>query len=180
MEQTLCAVDFELAEIFPDDEEADNRTRVAARLIEYAQGLRVALPPHTAYGLIEHPEVVAVPGSAAYAHGLMTWQNKRIPLLNLEILLNSNLNYIQTAFPRYALIVAYQSVANFPVAFGAIGLNTLPQTILVGDGAQCSLPDDRKIWQQLALSCFHHEGQSIPILDTAQLFSGSHRMEQSL
>jgi hypothetical protein len=177
MEQTLTEVDFILDEIAPEAKLTEKKPQAVARLIEYAQDQKIALPPHTTYGLIEHPVFVAVPGSAKYAYGLMTWQYSRIPLLNLEMLLNDELYIVPTETPRYALIVAYQSHANYPMEFGAIGLNALPKTILVGDEAQCSFPDDRKIWQFLALSCFQLEGQAIPILDSSKLFSSYHRSE---
>jgi chemotaxis signal transduction protein len=179
MEQSLSEVGFKPENNISETEATHKVQLASACLVEYAHGQSIALSPHTTYGLIEHPEFVSVPGSASYAYGLMTWQHARIPLLNLEILLNSESYFVNEAPPRYALIVAYQSIANYPISFGAIGLNTLPQTILVGDDEQCSLPDDRKIWQELALSCFQHDGYTIPILDTAKLFSSYHRVELS-
>lgn len=148
--------------------------QVAARLIEYAPGRHLALPPHTTYALLEHPAVVGVPGAAHYAYGLLAWQDTRLPLLDLNALLHAGSSAVRTAIPRYALVVAYQRVARGPLAFGAIGLNALPQTIEVGDTAQCELPGDSALWPQLALSCFEHEGKAIPIIDTTRLLSVCH------
>ena len=148
--------------------------QVPARLVEYAPGRRIALPPHTIYGLIEQPSFEEVPGTARYGYGLLSWQNKRLPLLNLEVLLHADSADSQGIAPSYALVVAYQCAATEPIQYGAIGLTALPQTVAVGDDAQCELPDDSTLWPQLALSCFQHESRAIPILDTARLFSASH------
>lgn len=148
--------------------------RVLARLVEYASGRYIALPPHTTYALIEQPPVEAVPGAAHYAYGLLTWQDARLPLLDLGALLHVDPGTVLSAVPRYALIVAYQSVARGPLAYGAIGMDSLPQTIAIGDEAQCALPEDSRLWPQLALSCFRHEGEAVPILDTARLFAAYH------
>ncbi len=157
---------------FSAAEAAESGPQVAARLIEYARGRYIALPPHTTYALLEHPEVVGVPGAAHYACGLLTWQNMRLPLIDLHALLHADTE--PSIAPRYALIVAYQSAARGPLAYGAIGLAALPQTIAIGDEAQCALPGDSKLWPLLALSCFQHEGQAVPILDTARLFAAHH------
>lgn len=154
--------------------ESNPGPQVAARLIEYAPGRHIALPPHTTYALLEQPEVVAVPGAAHYAYGLLTWQDTRLPLLDINALVNANPGEGLPAAPRYALIVAYQGVPRGPIAYGAIGLDTFPQTIAVGDDAQCDLPADGPRWPLFALSCFRHEGQAVPILDSARLFAAHH------
>lgn len=153
--------------------------QVPARLIEYAHGRRIALPPHTIYGLIEHPSFVEVPGAARYSYGLVSWQNKRLPLLNFDALLHADSAAVQSIAPPYALIVAYQCTAKEPLQYGAIGLTALPQTIAVGDDAQCELPDDSTRWTELALSCFQYEEEAIPIIDTARVFAVSHCQTKS-
>lgn len=153
---------------------AEPGLQVAARLIEYAEGRYIALPPLTTYALIEQPAVVEVPGAACYAYGLLTWQSTRLPLIDLNTLLHADAGAVPASSPRYALVVAYQSAARGPLAYGAIGLSRLPQTITIGDDAQCALPDDSKEWPRLALSCFLHKGQAVPILDTARLFAAYH------
>lgn len=177
MELTLDKVDYALEVNVANATVIDSRPQASARLIEYAPGWKIALPTHTTYGLIENPEFVVVPGAVDFAYGMITWQNARLPLLNIEILLHADMSILQADIPRYALIVAYQSRAKGPVEFGAIGLNILPQTIVVDDASQCSIPDECKVLQLLALSCFQHEGQAIAILDTAKIFSPHHRFE---
>jgi len=148
--------------------------KVAARLIEYAPGQKIALPPHTTHNLIEHPSFVIVPGAARYGYGLLAWQGKWLPLVDIHTLLQADSTVERTVAPRHALVLAYQRAALQPVEYGAIALTALPQTILVGDAAQCELPTDSLRWPLLALSCFLHEGQSTPILDTTQIFAAYH------
>lgn len=148
--------------------------KAPARLVEYAQGRRVALPVHTTYALVEKPAFVEVPGGARYAYGLLTWQEDRLPLLDLDTLLHPDQRARPLAAPNYALVLAYQREPKGPLAYGTIALATLPQTIEIGDEAQCELPGDSRLWPLLALSCFLHEGQAVPILDTGRLFSAYH------
>src|ERR1017187_9531839 len=112
MEQGPSEVGIKSENIIPETETTLKIQLASACLVEYAPCQYIALPPHTTYGLIEHPEFVAVPGSSNYAYGLMTWQDARISMLNLEILFNPDLFFADQELPRYALIVAYQSIAN--------------------------------------------------------------------
>lgn len=177
MEQTPDTTDFASGAPLLDDAAAEaaapSGPRAVARLVVYAPGRQIALAPHTTYALLENPAAVAVPGAARHAYGLLTWQDTRLPLIDLNVLLHPDAG-TPTATPRYALIVAYQREAHGPLAYGAIGLSELPQTVLIGDESQCALPDDSRLWPLLALSCFEHQGQAIPIVDTARVFAAQY------
>ena len=149
-------------------------TSATARLLEYAHGAFIALPPHTTLEIIEHPVFLVVPGAAYYAYGLMPWQGRHIPLIDFDAVQRAHQSLHRTAAPRYALVVAYQSAPYAPLEHGAIGLAGLPQTIQVKDSEWCDLPIDGDIWPLLALSCFRHDGLTVPILDTARLFGTYH------
>lgn len=166
MELPLTAADLASAAL-----PVDGGPRALARLIEYAPGRHIALPPHTTIELLENPAVVAVPGAAYYACGLLAWQGRQLPLLDLHALLRAYLGAHRAVAPRYALVLAYQRAPHQPVEHGAISLAVLPQTVAVGDEARCELPSDSDLWPLLALSCFQHEGHAVPILDTAKLFA---------
>lgn len=148
--------------------------RVAARLIEYAPGSHVALPPHTSLELIEHPAIVAVPGTAYYGCGMLSWQGRYIPVIDLAALLRAYQERFDIGQPRYALIVAYQRASGAPIEYGALALAQLPQIVEIGDDAWCDLPTDSDIWPHLSLSCVQHEHHAVPILDTAKLFMAYH------
>lgn len=147
--------------------------QVLARLIEYAPGHHIALPPHTNFALIDNPVAAGVPGAARHACGLVSWQGKRLPMIDINVLLHPATGVLPAATPRYALVVAWQRVPFAPLEYGAIALEKLPVNVSVGDEAQCALPEDSNLWPQLSLSCFRHEGEAVPILDTARLFDSS-------
>jgi hypothetical protein len=68
-------------------------------------------------------------------------------------------------------VVAYQTAAHQPIEYAAIATVGLPQTVQVGDDAQCDLPAEGDLWPLISLSCFMHQGQRVPIVDTGRLFS---------
>lgn len=148
-------------------EPADSGPQALARLIEYAPGRHIALPPHTTYALLDSPDITLVPGAAPHACGLLSWQGTRLPMIDLNALLFTG---VAARAPRYALIVVWQVAPRTPLQYGAIALEQLPLTISVSDDAQCALPQDSLWWPQLALSCFRHAEEAVPILDTARLF----------
>lgn len=173
-------MDMQQPEIFEEPYRAEEDAapvvcgpRAAARLIEYASGSYVALPPHTTLEIIEHPAIVNVPGAAYYAFGMLAWQGHYLPVIDVHTLLQSYRDTPISA-PRYALVLAYQRAPGSPIEYGALGLDTLPQTIEVGDEAWRELPTCSDIWPLLSLSCFQHKKAIVPILDTAKLLSGYH------
>ena len=146
---------------------------VTARLVEYAPGRRVALAPHTTIELIEHPAPLPVPGAANYSCGLLAWQDRRLPMMDLHALLTGQAS-TRASVHRYALVTAYQRAGGSTPEYGAIGMSVLPETISVGDEAFCDLPADHAIWPLVSASCFHFRGQAIPVIDTLALFGSYH------
>ena len=146
-------------------------TGALARLIELAPGQCIALPPHTTLDLVEHPRPLAVPGAPRHVHGLLAWQESRIPMIDLVALVRGA-PAVQGDV-RYALVVAYQTELG-RIAHGAIALAALPVAVQVQDDAACALPQDSAVWQRITLSCFRHEGQPVPIVDTGRLFGACH------
>lgn len=154
----------------PADGRDESGSQAPARLIEYAPGRHAALPPHTTLELIERPAFVAVPGAAAHAYGLLAWQGRWLPSVDIEALVEMPSGAQPRLAPCYALVLAYQRFPRWPVEHGAIGLAALPKTVMVSNAAQCELPTDSSQWLRFALSCFRHGGRAVPILDTAKLF----------
>ncbi len=146
--------------------------KAPARMLEFDRGRHVALPVHTTIELIERPELVAVPGAAYYALGMLAWQGQHLAVIDLCTLLNAH-RKDGALRPRHVLVVAYQPAPRQPVQHAAIATVSLPQTLQVGNGAQCPLPEDSDLWPLIAVSCFEHQGARVPIVDTSRLF-GSH------
>jgi chemotaxis signal transduction protein len=152
----------------------DNKAPALARVIDYAHGRLAALAPHTTIEVVENPRATVVPGAAYYALGLLEWQGRQIPLVDLDTLLLAYPRDDQANPPRYALVVAFQRLPGSAVEYGAVALAKLPETVAVADDASCAFPSTSDMWPLLAISCFRRSGQAVPIIDTARLFGRYH------
>lgn len=148
--------------------------RAIARLIEYRPNCRIALPPHCTVEVVENPHIVPVPASAPYALGLMAWQGDWLPLIDLAGILPGPATTQAGTLPHYALVVSYQPAPQQPALHGALALRVLPEFTAVTDAQQCAYPDAHPRWAELSLSCFLHDGQPVPILDSNRLFAAYH------
>ena len=125
---------------------------------------------HAALEIIEQPTVLPVPGGPYYGLGMLRWQERWIPVLDLGALLNA---YPKPAAPvlKHALVIAYQTAARQPLQYAALATLSLAQTVQVGDAQQCELPKDSDLWPWISASCFTHDGATVPIVDTSRLFA---------
>lgn len=146
----------------------------AARTVSYARNKRVAFAPHATQELLENPQWMTVPGGAYYARGLLYWQNRHIPFIDLESLLLAYPAFDAQAPVPYAMVLAYQTAPHEPLQYGAIALTDIPHTQTVSDADFNPLPGDSDMWAELAISCFKQNGQVTPILDAAKIFSRYH------
>ncbi|MDO4795592.1 MAG: chemotaxis protein CheW [Brachymonas sp.] len=146
----------------------------AARTVSYARNKRVAFAPHATQELLENPQWMTVPGGAYYARGLLHWQNRHIPFIDLESLLLAYPAFDAQAPVPYAMVLAYQTAPHEPLQYGAIALTDIPHTQTVTDADFSPLPSDSDMWAELAISCFKQNGQVTPILDAAKIFSRYH------
>jgi chemotaxis signal transduction protein len=147
-----------------------DEARATARLLEYRRGQFVAFPAHTTVELVARPALLVVPGSPYYCYGLMAWQGRQIPLLDLNTLLRA---YPDERAPAidHVLVLAWQRAPRQPIDYGAVCAPSLLQMIEVGDSQQCELPSHSDLWPLIAWSCFYHAGQAVPVLDTGRLFA---------
>lgn len=149
--------------------EVAEELRAAARLLEYKRGSFVAFPAHATIGLIDNPVVVPVPGAPFYCLGLMPWQGRQLPLLDLNTLLRA---YPDAEAPPagHVLVLAYQAAPGEALQYGAVCAPWLVRMVEVADSQSCELPGDSDLWPWISLSCFEHEGHAVPILDTGRVF----------
>ncbi len=143
---------------------------VPARLLPYRRERYVAVAVHATVEILEGPRIVHVPGGARHCHRLVRWRGRWLALLELDKLLQTHPS-VDSAQPRPVLVVAYQPAPGHPVEHAALELPALPGTVLVSDAMACELPSDHALWPELALSCFTHEGEAVPVLDVARLFT---------
>ena len=152
---------------------AASAPRAAARLLEYQRGRFVAFGAHSTLELIDQLKPVSVPGAPYYCRGLIAWQGRQLPLLDLHTLLRA---YPDDYAPplRHVLVLAFQRAPRAPLEYGALCAPSLLQMIDVADDQQCDLPTDSDLWPWISMACFEHQGQPVPVLDAARLFSQPH------
>jgi hypothetical protein len=140
-----------------------------ARLLEYKQGSYVAFAPHVTVGLVHQPQLISVPGAPNYALGLIPWDGRYIPLIDLASLLHT---FPQGKIPAvdHVLVLAFQRAPGEPLEHGAVCAPYLVKTVEVTDSRQRALPDDSHLWPLTAISCFEFQGAAVPVLDTALVF----------
>ncbi len=163
--------------LFEPADRPKRERQAPARILEYAQDCRIALPIHTTLEIVEEIEIVPVPGAASHAVGLLLWQEQWLPVVDLGRLLQEPglaAASVVTEKPRYLLVLAYQRVPGQALEYGAIVLPLLPETIFIGDDAACPLPDDNPLWPLISLSCFTYKDAPTPIVDTGRLFGRSY------
>jgi hypothetical protein len=68
-------------------------------------------------------------------------------------------------------VVAYKRNAQDETRFGALKLASSPVGISVIQAPPHPLPQHPRGWKKLSLSCFEHEGNSIPILHLSNIFA---------
>lgn len=141
--------------------------RATARVVDIDWIHPVALPPHVTLELIEQPQILAVPGSKLFLTGLLYWQQRWIPILNIRALL---LGADRPIDSKYCLVVTYKSQQSSVIQFGGIITNKIVQNIPVNNEDFCELPRGSLLWQKVAKSSFLLNGQAIPIIDTTALF----------
>ena len=147
--------------------------RVPARLIEYERGRFVALPAHTTLELVERPPLTTVPGAPYYCRGLVAWQGRQLPLLDLRALMRAYNDKPPAPFD-HVLVLAFQRAPGQPLEYGALCAPSLVRIIEVSDSQQCALTNDSDLWPWISLSCFLYEGLVVPVLDTGRLFAQPH------
>lgn len=145
-----------------------------ACVLEYAPGAQIALPVQAGVELVEHPRFVPVPGMPHFCLGLVPWQGRQLPLLNLQAYLHEAAPSHRTSpLCTHMLVVAYQAASGQPIEYGALCAPFLVRMTEVADHQQCPLPTGQEHWLALATSCFLHQGQAVPVLDPARIFTRS-------
>lgn len=148
--------------------------RVApAWLLEYSSGRFAALALQSTLALLEKPTYSFVPGAPVHCLGLMRWEGRRLPLVDLERLGESANPISIDASLSHAIVLAWkQKGSSQRVELGAIAAPQSVMLIQVRDEQECPAPEDSGMLRLLAASWFEHAGQPVAVLDTAKLFSG--------
>lgn len=146
---------------------------VPARLLEYRPGRCVALAPHAALELLDRPPLTPVPGAPYYCPGLVAWQDRQLPLVDLNVLLRAYPDAAAAPL-SHVLVVAWQPAPRQPLQYGALCAPALVRGVQVADGQHCALPTDSDLWPHIARACFELDGTAVPVVDTTLLFGQAH------
>src|SRR5262245_49404097 len=106
-------------DVVADQAAPDTQPRARAQLLEYRRGRFVAFPLHTTLELLERPTAVRVPGAPYYGCGLIAWQGRHLPLIDLHTLMRA---YPEDHPPHaeHALVLAYQRASGQQLEYGAV------------------------------------------------------------
>lgn len=146
--------------------ERPSAQRPNAWLLDFGQGVRAAVGTRVLVHIIDDPRVHPVPCTPPHCHGVVSWQGKLLPVLDMAARLGA-----AAQMPRLLAIAAYQDRPEEPARFGALLLAAPPVAVVVGDAQSCPLPEQPAGWDRYAVSCFDHQGKAVPILHPGRVFS---------
>jgi hypothetical protein len=160
-----------LEDLLTSDDSVPDVPRATAYLLEYSKGHYFAFPAHTGVELVEQPRVVAVPGMPYFCLGLIAWQGRQLPLLDLAKLMAGPIAQGHPPLIGHVLVLAYQTAPGRALEYGAVCAPSLISKLEVVDSQQCELPKDNDLLPRISLSCVEIDGHAVPIVDSARIFS---------
>jgi len=165
-------MDLQLPVLLDDAPPGDTvrETPALACVLEYATDSFVALPVHAGVELVESPRLVPVPGMAHFCRGLVAWQGRQLPLIDLQAYLAGVDPQAASPF-SHVLVVAYQVAPGAAIDYGAFCAPFLIRMVQVVDRDLCPLPLGQARWDGIAISCFLHQGKAIPVLEPSRIFT---------
>ncbi|OUS14859.1 hypothetical protein A9Q88_13800 [Gammaproteobacteria bacterium 50_400_T64] len=145
-----------------------------AWLLDISGGLTVAVAAQDViYVFPQVPQVVPVPQTPDHVTGVLVWQQRLVPAIDLGMYLDLK----QTANDEIqAEVMVLVALAGSKL--GALVLRQIPERVDVADSRQCDLPPVLHGWDCLAPSCFMHEVRGVvPILDLNTVFGRNLKTE---
>ncbi len=158
-----------------------------ALLLAYTDKQFLTFPTQSLLELIESPELTALPSGKDFVYGLLHWQDKLVPVIDLALLLkertikttteinqppqlsnelSSELSNKKVAF---VMVTAYHTAEG--IAHIAVKLDEPPVSVLVNNSMACDLATNSDInWAEYAISCFSYQNNPVPILQPEWLF----------
>lgn len=139
-----------------------------AWIVNLDGGWRAAVGEREMMHLVETPVLEDIPQTPVHCRQVLLWEGELMPVIDLSAWLTG-----QPAEGAHASvgIVGWQTQTDAAPQYGALLLSGAPQKTRVVDEQLCKLPEQPSGWESIAISCFSHDGQPIPILDVAYLFS---------
>ena len=113
-----------------------------------------------------------LPGTPVWCNRVFLWQDRMIPLFDLDAYLDPTRKQgqqIQSNTNDIISVVAYENPAGV-IDYGGFRLSALPASQVVSDAQICDYPHG-KDWHTIASSCFREPVLgAIPVLDIPRIF----------
>jgi len=139
-----------------------------AWIVHLNGNLCVAMGEHEMVHFVEHPVCADIPHTPTHCQQVLWWEGEILPVLDLTAWL--------TGQPAERTctgvsIVRWQEGPDAAPQYGALLCTGIPQKVRVKDEQVCDLPVQPSGWQEVAISCFRHNGYPVPIVDLPYIFS---------
>lgn len=139
-----------------------------AWLLNLGGPLRAAVGVRQILHVIDAPRLMGIPQAPPHCRQVLVWEDNLLPVMDLGTWFGVS---AAPGAPFFAGIAAYQERPGAPTQHGALRLTGIPTRIQVDDDRACGLPEQPAGWQHLAMSCFLHDDQAVPVLDLTYIFS---------
>ena len=142
--------------------------RMNAWVLDFGLSYKVAVGGRELLHLIDVPVTFVVPYTPAFCHKVVSWQGRLLPVMELACRFGGEVKEAQ-----FIAVIGYQNKRGEQPQFGAIALTAPPKQISVSDDQACGLPDSRQGLSAWTISCFEHQGDTVPVLNLNKLFNSA-------
>jgi chemotaxis signal transduction protein len=146
--------------------------RPNAWLLDFGKGFRAAVGTRVLLQIIHDPTRYPVPHTPRHCNSVISWQGRLLPVIDMASCLG-----VKPETSTLMGIVGYKVKHGQQMHLGAIQLSSVPNAIVVRDDQSCSLPEPQPGWDNLAIGCFAHQGEAVPILHMERIFSSCTQYE---
>jgi chemotaxis signal transduction protein len=145
-------------------------SEATAWIVHFEGGFQAAVGGREMLHIIVSPLLEDVPQTPVTCQRVLIWENDILPVMDLTAWL---MNRPAACDNVLVGIVGWQPQEGATPQYGALLFSAIPRKVRLNDEQVCDLPTQPPEWLDVAISCFLHEGQAIPILDIPWLFSNS-------
>lgn len=144
----------------------------SAWLLSISDSIQFCIAEHEAEAYINDTEVQVVPLTSDYCRHVIFWQDKILPVIELDEMIDKKVKDNDTAsnFFKHIFITVYQTEENAPLEYIAFKLSSAPEKMRVNDDNICDVPDDYpECLKPHLLSIFNHNDKITSIFDIASI-----------
>lgn len=147
--------------------------RMNAWLLDFGGSCQAAVGLRELLHLVDTPASFAVPCTPAHCRRVVLWQERLLPVMDIAVRLGHT-----SSAASFLGVVGYQRQRGEQPQFGALALASPPRQLAVTDDQACRLPEENGLWRELAISCFEHQGEPIPVLNLNRIFGRTQNLQE--